>query len=148
MSSSRKLNYDGLYACQSQVAPVPNNLGLVLEVLDADSKIDLRKKSDALGYWKFKKLEARLFEKLARTAFVKARTRGTKTKTQFSYEEVIYCDKPSITRFVDLVENRKIVFEFLLSEKPDGSIRNRGYPWRLISEEFLDQLFAFQIKLR
>jgi hypothetical protein len=27
-------------------------------------------------------------------------------------------------------------------------VRNRGYPWRLVREEFLDQLFSFQIKLR
>lgn len=79
---------------------------------------------------------------------MKARTRTTKTKRQFSYEELVYCDQPSIARFVDLVAHRKIVFEFLLSEKSNGTIRNRGYPWRLIRDEFRDQLFAFQIKLR
>jgi hypothetical protein len=35
-----------------------------------------------------------------------------------------------------------------MSEKLDGKIRNHGYPWRMIRAEFLDQLFAFQIKLR
>jgi hypothetical protein len=79
---------------------------------------------------------------------VKAKTRPTKSKTQFSYEELVYCDRPSIARFVELVVHRNIVFEFTMSEKPNGSIRNHGYPWRLIRSEFLDQLFAFQIKLR
>ncbi len=65
-----------------------------------------------------------------------------------SYEELLYCDKPSIERFVDLVEKRKIVFEFTMSEKSNGTVRNHGYPWRLIRAEFLDQLYAFQIKLR
>ena len=51
-------------------------------------------------------------------------------------------------RFVELVVHRNIVFEFTISEKRNGSIRNYGYPWRLIRSEFLDQLFAFQIKLR
>jgi hypothetical protein len=49
---------------------------------------------------------------------------------------------------VDLVAHRNIVFEFLMSEKPNGAIRNHGYPWRLVRADFLDQLFAFQIKLR
>ena len=44
--------------------------------------------------------------------------------------------------------DRNIVLEFTMSEKPDGTIRNHGYPWRLMRAEFLGQLFAFQIKLR
>ena len=139
---------DGLYACFSQVTATPNNLGLLLDVMDMDQKIDLRKHADALGHWSFQQLEKRLAEKHSRTAFVKARTRATKTKTQFSYEELVYCDRPSIERFVGLVTHRNIVFEFTMSEKPDGTVRNHGYPWRLIRAEFLDQLFSFQIKLR
>ena len=126
----------------------PNNLGLWLDVMGMEDRIDLRKHADALGYWSFKQLEKRLAEKHSRTAFVKARTRATKTRAQFSYEELVYCDRPSIERFVDLVTQRNIVFEFTMSEKPDGSVRNHGYPWRLIRAEFLDQLFSFQIKLR
>ena len=139
---------DGLYTCYSQVTATPNNLDLLLDVLSAQSKIDLRKNTDALGYWSFGQLESRLAEKHSRTVFVKARNRSTKSKTQYSYEELVYCDKPSIERFVELVEKRNIVFEFTMSEKPNGTVRNHGYPWRLIRAEFLDQLFAFQIKLR
>lgn len=139
---------DGLYACYSQLTTSSNNLGLLLDVIDHQSKIDVRKEQDALGFWSFNQLEGRLLEKHSRTAFVKARTRATKAKTQFSYEELVYCDQPSIARFVQLVVHRNIVFEFTMSEKPDGRIRNHGYPWRLVRSEFLDQLFAFQIKLR
>ena len=139
---------DGLYTCYSQVTATPNNLDLLLDVMSAQSKIDLRKNTDALGYWSFRQLESRLAEKHSRTVFVKARNRSTKNKTQYSYEELVYCDKPSIERFVELVEKRNIVFEFTMSEKPNGTVRNHGYPWRLIRAEFLDQLFAFQIKLR
>jgi len=143
-----KLGKDGLYVCYSQVTANPNNLGLLLDVLRTDRKIDLRKNADELGYWSFQQLEKRLAEKHDRTAFVKARTRATKTKTQFSYEELVYCDRPSIERFLDLVMRRNIVFEFTMSEKANGMVRNHGYPWRLIRAEFLDQLFSFQIKLR
>ena len=139
---------DGLYKCYSQVTATPNNLDLLLEVLGAKSKIDLRKNLDALGYWTFGQLEKRLTEKHSRAVFVKAKNRIMKGKSQYSYEELVYCDKPSIERFVDLVEKRNIVFEFTMSEKPNGTVRNHGYPWRLIRADFLDQLFAFQIKLR
>lgn len=139
---------DGLYACHSQLTVTPNNLGLLLGVRNADHQIDLRKHADQLGYWSFEQLESRLAEKHSRTAFIKARIRPSKTKTQFSYEEFVYCDRPSIDRFVELVTRRNIVFEFLMSEKVGGTIRNHGYPWRLIRSEFLDQLFSFQIKLR
>ena len=139
---------DGLFACYSQVTATPNNLGLLLDVLSGQSKIDLRKNVDALGYWSFAQLKTRLAEKHSRTVFIKARNRNTKSKTQYLYEELVYCDKPSIERFVELVEKRNIVFEFTMSEKPNGTVRNHGYPWRLIRAEFLDQLFAFQIKLR
>lgn len=139
---------DGLFTCYSQVTVTPNNLGLLLKILQANEKIDLRKSTEALGYWTFPQLAKRLAEKHSRAAFVKARVRHTKTKSQYSYEELVYCDRPSIDRFVNLVADRNIVFEFTMSEKPGGKIRNHGYPWRLVRAEFLDQLFSFQIKLR
>jgi hypothetical protein len=142
------LNEAGLYTCYSQVTTTPNNIGLLLDVLSAQSKIDLRKNADALGYWTFARLEKRLIEKHERAVFVKARSRNTKGKMQYAYEELVYCDQPSIQRFVELVVQRNIVFEFTMHEEPNGRIRNHGYPWRLSRDEFLDQLFAFQIKLR
>lgn len=139
---------DGLYSCYSQVTTTANNLGLMLQVVDSNSKIDLKKNSEAMGYWLSAKLGRRLAEKHSRAAFVKARTRQTKSKTQYAYEELVYCDQPSIQRFLDLVAQRNIVFEFTMSEKLNGTVRNHGYPWRLVRAQFLDQLFAFQIKLR
>ncbi len=139
---------DGLYACYSQVTTRPNNLGLLLNVLRVQQKIDLLKNADALGYWEFEKLQNRLMEKHSRAVFVKARLRTSKVKTQYSYEELVYCDRPSIQRFLDLVTQRNIVFEFMMSEEAGRPVRNHGYPWRLTRAEFLEQLFAFQIKLR
>jgi hypothetical protein len=143
-----KLGSDGLFACHSQVTTTPNNLNLMLEVVGTDNRIDLRKEASALGYWSYGQLKTRLSEKYSRAVFVKAQTRNAKSGMQFFYQELIYCEKPSIERFVELVLNRNIVFEFLMSEKPDGTVRNHGYPWRLTRAEFLDHLFAFQIMLR
>lgn len=143
-----KTDLDGLYACHSQITTSPNNLGLLLHILNTSKKIDLKKRRNVLGYWPYQTLEKRLLEKHSRAAFVNAEIRQAKSRTLYSYQEFIYCDRPDIKRFVDLVSNKKIVFEFLMYEKPGGSIRNHGYPWRLIRAEFLSHLFAFQIQLR
>jgi len=143
-----RLGLDGLFACHSQVTTSPNNLGLLLHIMNARHKIDLQKRKNILGYWSYETLEKRLLEKHSRAAFINAEIRQTKSRTLYSYQEFIYCDRPNIKRFVDLVSNKRIVFEFLMYEKPNGSIRNRGYPWRLIRAEFLSHLFTFQIQLR
>jgi hypothetical protein len=129
------------------VSTTPNNLGLLLDVLAADNRVDLRKHADELGYWSFQRLEERLAQKHSRAVFVKAKIRNAPTR-QYSFEQLVYCAEPSIERFVKLVTHRNIVFEFIMSEKADGTIRNHGYPWRLIRAQFLEHLFAFQIKLR
>src|SRR6266853_1346622 len=143
-----KAGADGLYTCHSQIKTTPNNLGLSLDIVEADQKIDLLKHADALGYWTFDTLEERLREKHSRAVMIKARRRKKKSSSLFHYEELTYLERPSIERFVTLVGGRNIVFEFLMSEKPNGTVRNHGYPWRLVREEFLDQLFSFQIRLR
>lgn len=143
-----KAGEDGLYKCHSQLTTIENNLGLYLAVHGGDQRIDLLKQADTLGYWDCSVLEKRLTEKHSRAAVVKAAVRKSGKTTKFRYDELLYCERPSIQKFVDLVENRNIVFEFLMSEKITGSVRNHGYPWRLVREEFLDNLFSFQIKLR
>jgi hypothetical protein len=139
---------DGRYSCYSQVSTASNNIGLLLEIVHAANQVNLQKNTRPVGYWPFSQLESRLAEKHSRAAFVKAKIRNTNDIIQFSYEELIYCERPSLLRFIELIDRRNIVFEFTMSEKPDGSVRNHGYPWRLMRAEFLDRLFAFQIKLR
>lgn len=92
-------------------------------------------------------LEGRLREKHSRAVFIKADVRTTAGRQRFHYKELIYCERPSIQRFNDLVQSKRIVFEFLMSEK-GGKVRNHGYPWRLTSEESLSELFSLRVKLR
>ena len=124
-----------------------NNLGLLLDPSATPEQIDLLKGIARFGYWPFGVLEGLLREKHSRAVFVKAEVRNTADRQRFHYNELIYCERPSIQRFNDLVQSKRIVFEFLMSEKA-GKVRNHGYPWRLTSEDVLSELFSLRVKLR
>lgn len=142
-----KQETDGTYSCHSQITALPNNLDLRLALKEIDQRIDLLKGSEEIGYWLYDVLQKRLLEKHSRAVFIKANVRNNKDKIQFKYDELIYCEKPSIERFIDLVKTRDIVFEFVMAER-NGKLRNHGYPWRLGHNELLDSLFGLQIRLR
>jgi hypothetical protein len=139
---------NGLYACHSQITTTANNIALKLAVQAPERVIELIKDTEVVGSWSYETLQKRLQEKHARAVFVKARSRTTPAGTQYSYDEVVYCERPKIDEFVRMVEAREIVFEFLMSEKAGGSVRNHGYPWRLNHEGLIERLFSLQIKLR
>jgi hypothetical protein len=137
-----------LFKCHSQINTRANNLSLLLDPASEQGLISLRRLDEKVGHWSHALLEKRLIEKHSRAAFVLAEVRQSRTRTSFSYNELIYCEKPSINSFIDLVGQDRIVFEFLMYEKLDGTVRNRGYPWRLVSEALLDQLFSVRVRLR
>ena len=80
--------------------------------------------------------------------FVTAQSRCPSSGTQYKYIELVYCERPDIQKFIDMVDLRRIVFEFTMTERPPGRVRNHGYPWRLVDPRELDRLFALQVKLR
>lgn len=142
------LGDEGLYSCYSQVTPTENNLGLKLSLQPPYSRIDIHKANESLGFWTREALAKRLAMKHSRAVFVKAESRVHKGTTQYQYNELVYCEKPEMERFIDLVTKRRIVFEFAMHEKTPGKVRNHGYPWRLADSRELDTLFGFQIRLR
>lgn len=142
-------NDAGRYTCYSQVTVNANNLGLKLQVQEEMKRIDLVKQICQFGFWDYAKLEERLREKHSRAVFVKAIVkRDGADQRLYKYDELVYCESPSVLRLVDLIKKRNVVFEFTMSEKDDGCVRNHGYPWRLTNELFLSDLFGLQIKLR
>lgn len=143
-----KQGVEGLYSCHSQVTTLQNNINLRLALLEIEQRIDLLKAEEEVGSWKFDILQQRLAEKHNRAVFIKAAVKTDSSGVQFQYNELVYCERPSIQRFVDLVKSRDIVFEFIMSEKEKGTVRNHGYPWRLTSVDLLDSLFSLQVKLR
>lgn len=142
------LGTDGLYSCYSQITPAANNLGLKLIVPSLPVSIDLLKDDKKIGHWNKDKLAKRLAMKHSRAVFIKADSRKHKDIIQYQYKELVYCEKPDIEQFIDMIERKRIVFEFAMHERPPGKVRNHGYPWRLVDEKQLETLFAYQIKLR
>jgi hypothetical protein len=136
------------YSCHSQLTTLPNNLDLKLLIQDSERRIDLRKSAEVLGDWTYNRLEKSLLKKHARAVFVKADVRKTSKTTHFRYDELVYCERPTIQNFVALIESRQLVFEFMMSQKENGSVRNHGYPWRLNREDLLKHLYALRIQLR
>lgn len=141
-----RLNGDGRLACYSQLTTKENNLGLLLKANDVNAIVELLKQFEQIGYWPYQTLEDRLLEKHSRTAFIKAEI--SKSGTQFKYKEFVYCEQPSIQKFIQLVLSNEIVFEFTMSEKENRKVRNHGYPWRLNHEDLLDRLFSTKLQLR
>ena len=139
---------NGRWSCYSAVTTHENNLGLYLAPIDARDRIDLNKRTEQIGYWPFASLEKRLEEKHSRAVFVKAASSVRTGSTRFAYQELVYCERPKLENFVSLVKTGDILFEFTMSEKENGSIRNHGYPWRLKDQALLDRLFSFFIRLR
>lgn len=136
----------GRYSCYSQVTTHSNNLGLSLDM--QPSEVWLCKDADQLGTWTHARLAARLAQKHSRAAFIKAESRTVKGVVHYQYRELVYCERPDIQRFIKMVETSRIVFEFTMTERPPGRVRNHGYPWRLCDARLLDQLFSMQVKLR
>ncbi len=143
-----QLDNEGRWTCYSQVTTSPNNLGLSLGMQPSPRDIDLYKGSVRFGTWASTRLSERLLEKHSRAVFVAAESRSVHNHAQYRYHRLVYCERPDIQRFLDMVESRRIVFEFLMRESPPGRVRNHGYPWRLVDQRELGQLFAIQVQLR
>ena len=108
----------------------------------------MHKDAGQIGEWARERLAARLAQKHSRAVFVTAESRRPASATQYKYIELVYCERPDIQKFIDMVDLRRIVFEFTMTERPPGRVRNHGYPWRLVDARDLDRLFAMQVKLR
>lgn len=139
---------NGRYSCYSQVTTTANNLGLWLEAQLPPEGIRLHKDADQIGERARERLAARLAQKHSRAVFATAESRRPASATQYKHIELVYCERPDIQKFIDMVDMRRIVFEFTMTERPPGRGRNHGYPWRLADPRELDRLFAMQVKLR
>src|SRR3546814_19593143 len=94
--------------------------------------IHMHEDAEQIGVWARERLAERLAENHSRAVFITAESRRASANTQYQYTELVYCERPDIQKFIDMVDLRRVVFEFTMTERPPGRVRNTGYPWRLM----------------
>lgn len=112
----------------------PNAQGLLLEV-DSESntlssKFDDNGRFDEVAIWELETLKNRLLEKHANTFWITAESRTINGKEEFLYKNVIYTQSPSVTAFIQLIEESIITLDFSLKEYKDAT-KDHGYLFKI-----------------
>jgi len=104
----------------------------------AGGKVWIDFKGQHIGFWTYEVLERRLLEKHSETAFVSALTKGTGKQEQFHYFGVTWCAKPSIEKFLRLIEQGDVLLELRMHIKENGAARNHGSAFRIQQNRIRD----------
>lgn len=115
-------------ALYTSINSAGDSLGFRLKCLNDTIVIESRG-IPVIGY-RFASIEKWLGFKHSKTMFVSAVQRGVGVKTEFWFNEAIFCEDPTIENFVQLVREGSIFYDFTLSQK-DKKIKDHGFLWRL-----------------
>lgn len=133
--TSRATNPQGLFLYY-------NERNDFVEVIDDRPDIGRRRVVTA---WHMQLLRDRLLEKHPATFWVKATTRIQDGWEYFRYDHIKYTRNPNVYLFASLIEQGVVTVDFLVHEKPNGSIRNHGYPFKIMPAN-IDLLFPQAIE--
>jgi hypothetical protein len=128
----------GHFAWYQSVTYRENSGGLKLQRDDRAESLLLLDDADAIGYWPYAVLEKRLTEKHEQAVFVGAVARGRGASEEFHYRSVVWCQHPSLERFLNIAENGDIVVELRMHIKETGSVRNHGTAFRIRKDRIGD----------
>jgi len=79
--------------------------------------------------------------KLENLLFVIADSKGTRENEFFHYTNAIFYEDFIPTKFLELIENKKIVINLRMHQSPTGGSRNRGTGFRLTDVTELDKCY-------
>ena len=120
----------------------PNSLGLVLNLENellhqnyVDAKLT---QHDVL--WEMDELCNSLSEKHKETFWISADTQGKGASEKFHYKNVNYTAEPDLLKMRLLIEAGAITVDYTISEKPNGSVRDKGYLFK-IAKKNIELLF-------
>jgi hypothetical protein len=112
----------------------PNAQGLLLEVDSLSntlsSKFNDNGRFDEVAIWELETLKNRLLEKHANTFWITAESRVVNGKEEFLYKEVVYTQSPSVTAFIQLIEESIITLDFSL-KKYKETTKDHGYLFKI-----------------
>jgi len=94
-------------------------------------------------------LEEALLSKHTESAYISVSTRkGPNDEQECRFSELVYCKRPSMRRFLKMIDNGDINLDFTLSIK-NGRICDHGFLWRVKSEAITNlYLFTENISLK
>ena len=138
---------NGRQALYSTVQARQNSHGFLLRIDQPGQRVFLTHEQTDIGFWTFETLGSRLQEKHSEAAFVSARSRHRENREEFLFDHVVYCAQPSISAFIDLIQQGKVVVELRMHVKTTGGARNHGTAFR-IQHQCLPQLYSTTIQCR
>lgn len=109
----------------------PDTLGFNL-VVDGHT-VEVIRHGEKVMEYDAEQLEDALLTKHSQTAFINVIPLKKDGEEFFTIGAVKYCKRPSILRFLKLIEAGDIFLDFTLSEK-SGKIKDHGFLWRIRNE--------------
>ena len=138
---------NGRTALYSTVTINENAHGLGFELEPDNSKLWICFRGTRVGSWTREVLEKRLLEKHSETVFVSAHATGKGKQEQFHYYGVLWCQRPSVDRFMQLLKEGDVMLEMRMHLKESGSVRNHGSAFRIKQNRITD-LFDVALQVR
>ncbi len=120
----------------------PQNLKL--EVDRKENKIFVMHRRDGrIWFWRIQDLRL----KISNLLLVFAERKKEKNSEYFHYDEAYYLTEFNDKRFLDLIENGRIVVDLRMHLKPSGAVRNHGTAFRIINLSDLTSCYGKQEKI-
>ncbi len=129
---------NGRVALYSTVKVQENSHGFRFEVQPDDASVWLCFRGQRVGSWSRETLGGRLLEKLSETVFVSAHATGRGKNEQFHYYGVLWCQQPSVEKFISLLRRGEVMLELRMHLKDNGSARNHGSAFRIKQNRIKD----------
>jgi hypothetical protein len=123
----------------------PDLLGFSLQ--SEPQVIRVMRAGEAVLEYEIERIEEALISKHAQTAFISvipARIKGTEACELHS---VTYCKRPSIIRFLRLLEQGEVFLDLMMAENTDQRITDHGFLWR-VHGNCLDRLYLHTENLK
>jgi hypothetical protein len=143
----KEFGYDDLQrgrrALYCTITRAKNSLGFWLDVAAAENRVHATHADGRMLTYSLITLHHRLSEKHPATLFIIADTRGAGAAEEFCFQKVVLHREPSMSSFLDLLDENAIGLDLTLHLKASNLARDHGYLWR-IREPRLPDLFGYR----
>ena len=114
----------------------PDSLGFYLN--PKENRVVVNKKKVEILEYDGSVLEDTVLSKHNETAYISvslSRSEGSETRCRF--DQLLYCQTPSLQRFMRMAEDGNVYLDFTLSEK-SGRVKDHGFLWRVPQDAIAD----------